>query len=576
MEGSRVSGRASRASPGGWLAAGASRDAAAVVALLGVYAATALIIPVHHPFPIGDSWSFSSSAKELIDHGRLRLNDFQGMNLAAQLLLAWPAGALFGSAPVVLNDFTFALSAVTLSILFLLLRDAGMSRGLSLLAVLTVFSNPIWLAQSVSFETEIPFLFFALLGGLLLLRWDRSAGGRVSYWGAWICFAGAALIRQHGIVFSVAGLGYAAWSRRDRPVPLAPIGLPLVAVAAFYLWLRLGPGLPRAFAWHQGLLLRDLAHPVEFFVRRMVGAVEAVNYLGLFLLPLAPLLAFASRRKEVSRGSRATSLALAFVLGVATVGLLLGSGQVMPYLPNVFSLDAALEPLGISRPFVWIPLGLTLISYASACVTLGPIWTRRQELLGPVPGSRGASPAARRFLLATAGLLLAFSLATGLHFDRYLLVPLPFLMPAILAIAEVSRPRLGASLGLVAASLSLAIVFTDQRIYRFGCEWSAATDLVSRGVAPIQIDGGNAFNGYYSYRELSERFGGSQPNPWPAWVHPTAEYVVRTFELTDPRVAKLDETECKNRWGLSSMQIYRYRRTVFEGPPLATELDAGK
>lgn len=571
-----MAGEVSKTFSGGPTRAAFHRDLAIVAALLGAHVAMALLIPVHHDFPIGDSWSFAWSSRELVDHGRVRLNDIQGMNLVAQLVLAWPAGMLFGSDPAVLNDFTFVLSAATLVIFYSLLRVVGLSSAPAAFAVFTLFANPIWLAQSLSFETEIPFLFLGILGAFLLLRWDRAVGGSASYWGAWICFAAAALIRQHGLVFSLAGAGYAAWVRPARRAPAAPICLPIIGVACFYVWLSVGPGVPKAFTWHQNLLLGELTQPAAFILRRLAGVVEAVNYLGLFFLPLAPLLVWTNSEQKALRSKRSTSLAFAAVLGAATLILLLGLGWAMPYLPNVLSLDSVLAPLGISPPFFWIPLTLTLVSYLGACATLGPAWTQRRELLLERPGSGDASLAARRFLLATAVLLLAFSLGTGLHFDRYLLVPLPFLAPTILAGAETSRIRLVVSSALLAASLLLAIIFADQRVYRFGCEWHAATGLVARGVAPLRIDGGNAFNGYYSYTELSENFGQSQPDPWPAWIHPTAEYVVRTFEIADPRVSEIQQSECRNHWGFAPLRAYIYRRTAFEGPPLPNAIDAAR
>jgi hypothetical protein len=261
------------------------------------------------------------------------------------------------------------------------------------------------------------------------------------------------------------------------------------------------------------------------------------------------------------------------LLALGTVVLGLGLGHLMPSLPNVVTLEAAALPLGGEGPMLGLRLALTALSWVAAAWAIFQLWPRVRGLLRTDSAGSGASPAAWRFLAASAVLLLAFSLVTGLYFDRYLLLPLPFLLPFFLPRALSGLGRIAVSVLLVALSLVFSIYFVDQRVRAASCDWDVGLELLRDTNDLHRIDAGVAFNGYHSYDWLSKKYGQQQDNPWPAWVNPEADLVVRGFELRDPRVQQISVRECRNRAGLRPYHAYLYRRTVFGGPPLATLQD---
>lgn len=538
------------------------REVACVGTIALSYLLVGLVLPIGPNVPLGDSWTFAWSARELAEHGRLVLSEGQSMTLVAQLLLAAPVGLLFAATPSVLNLFNFCLSGVTTVLFFLSFRALDLPRTSALLAAGTLAANPIWLAQSVSFDTETSFLFFSALGLVALLVWDRG-GPRAAIWLSGTAFAAAVLVRQHGIVYALAGFLYAAWSRPRRSTVLAAFLLPVAALVGFYAWLHLVHGVPKAFVWSQKILAVRLSHPAGLAIASAVGLVAAAHYYGLFLIPLLPL-AGSLGTLVPTRGPRARATAgLLVLLALGTVLAGFGFGMVMPSLPNVVTLEAASAPFGIDGPMVGLRIGLTAIAVATGA------WALLAGLAHSFQGN-GASTAARHFVAACAALLLAFSLLTGLFFDRYLLLPLPFLVPLVLPRRVPRRLGVVASTGLLAVVLGFSIFYVDQRIRSSACEWEVAQALLRETQDPHRIDGGVAFNGYYSYRWLSKAYGAAQQDPWPPWVQPSADLVVRPFALDDPRVKEIDRHRCPNHARLEPFQVFVYRRTIFSGPPLRT------
>ena len=76
-------------------------------------------------------------------------------------------------------------------------------------------------------------------------------------------------------------------------------------------------------------------------------------------------------------------------------------------------------------------------------------------------------------------------------------------MPLVLPRAVPGRLGVVASTGLLALVLGFSLFFVDQRIRSSACEWEVAQALLRETQDPHRIDGGVAFNGYYSYPWLS-------------------------------------------------------------------------
>jgi hypothetical protein len=530
-------------------------DVRGLTVVLLTFVALGLFLPVGPEVPIGDSWSYAWSARQLEQNGVLRLTDFQSATLVGQLLLTLPATLLVSSAPAFLNLLTFCFSAVTACILFLLLRAVGTPRASALLGVAALVFNPIYLAQSVTYDTEIYFLFASLLGILAFIRWQHSGRDR-ELWLSGAAFALAVLIRQHAITFPAAAWVALRWPRRqeDRRMRgargfsvLASFALAPLALVGFYAWIHFFNGVPKAYSWQQADLRDRLAHPAALLVYALNGILASVHYLGLFLAPMLPGLVYGDSRR---RHRLLAYAAAGLVVSVGT-GLLWLEGLHMPYLPNgpIASLNLT---AGLGRV-------LTCVSALLAIVLLAEVTSRclaRQPLETPA-STRDTSLV---FLGASAMLLLAFCIATGIRFERYLLLPFPFLIPLLVSTRD-TRVALAGGCLLLVPTLLFSPYFVDQRVRVFACEWKAAQAAVALGYAPFSIDGGFAFNGYYSYERISRlyrRF--SSAMPWNPGDHPAAKVLVRAVPLSSATHELLQRHRCANHLGLRDFEMLIYRR----------------
>jgi len=389
-------------------------------------------------------------------------------------------------------------------------------------------------------------------------------GGRPWQLGlAGAAFALAVLIRQHALVFPIAAAATLWWRRRgdDRGAraglrlwPGASLALAPLALIAFYAWLRIDHGVPKAYVWQQADLLERLAKPAAFAGYAAIGIFQSLHYLALFLAPLLPVLAFA----RASGRRRLVAYAAATLLVGGGTALLWQHGQRMPYLPNLITLHEVFLPHRFLTDDAPLRTPATILSTLLAIVLLAEFtarWPARPPLETPPPPRNPALA----FLTASAALLLAFSIATGIRFERYLLLPLPFLMPLLLA-APARRAALVAGCLVLVPLSALSLYFVDQRVRFAECEWNAAHAAMELDYARFSIDGGVAFNGYFSYERMSHAYGRDLAMPWHPTNHPAAVLLVRPLPLPSHSYDLLQRHHCANHLGLPDFELLLYRR----------------
>jgi hypothetical protein len=175
------------------------------------------------------------------------------------------------------------------------------------------------------------------------------------------------------------------------------------------------------------------------------------------------------------------------------------------------------------------------------------------------PAARGGDGAlAALFLAASAALLLGFSVATGIRFERYLLPPLFFGIP-LLALGPARGKTLAAGGACAALLLLLSLAFVDQRVRFAACEWEAAHAALALAPERIEVDGGVAFNGYFSYQQMTHRYARDPVVPWHPAHHPGASVLVRPLPLPEHRFELAGRHVCPNHWGLPDFELLLYR-----------------
>jgi hypothetical protein len=537
------------------------------------FLAVGLVLQGGGRVPLGDSWSFAWTAAQFVDHGRLAFTEAQAMTLVSQIFLVAPVAVVLSPSPATLNRFTLVLSAVTLSLLLRLYRDVGIDRKLSLLGVATLGANTAWITQSMSFETEIYFLFFATLGTLAFMRWDRTSRSSAP-WLVGIAFAAAAGVRQHALLFPIAGVLSMLPSVRLRLRMYLPWVLPFIVVVLVYAWLHTVHGVPKAYGWQREMLRTRYSDPLVALSTSASSAVAAIHYLGWFLLPIS----LVSVRWPARKWPLLIATAGALAVTAAAALLAFRFGTTMPYLRQLIDPNILLHPLELESWSAGIDALWTVASTAAAvllifALTAVPQRVRACRVSGVGCRVSGVgcrvSIAAFLFLPLVALGFVAFYLVVGLGFDRYLLLPLPFLIPVLLIGCSSSRERTGAAAAMITLGALVSLSMVDQRMRSATCEWDAAQALLQLGVPATRINGGVSFNGYYSYDFLMKDPSRELSGPAVPWIQPRAEYLVTMRKLTAPSLTPVSRRICPNLPGFRELEVYTYKcpPSPVPGPP---------
>jgi hypothetical protein len=519
-----------------------------LVACLALFVLLVVAVNPLHDFPMGDDWEYARTVQRLLTTGQFYRSP------VVQATAFFPAlwGALFSSllgfSFITLRLSTLPLAAGTLVAFYLILGELGFRPPRRLLGTLTLMVAPLFVFNALSFMTDVPFLFWLMLGLWCALRAFRL--GRLGWLVAGsVCAALAFLTRQLGLALPaaavVAVLVYRP--RSDWPRWLAAsVGVPLAATALFYAWQAVAGQTTWADATitDQGTLQFILNPQLPAALgRRIVVMLVSVN---LYMAPLwlafltqfrqgwlalgrlgGRLRAAGARRSSLAGLSVGSIVAIFFFASVTYFGL---RGDWWPYyrgsLTNAglwptlayYAFPADVRPPFLPEPF-WIVLtyiGTTLAVELALNLVVRFVGALNEPGEPTHPNSRqaglrrwaaqaGCSALARLQALDPArGLayltflaLLALVLVYPLFVERYFL---PILPGAIILLLEAtcglrpSRPlAAGGLLAVAIFSVGLMWDYYDWHAAR----WTNAQALVTAGVPLERLDAGYEWSGWY-------------------------------------------------------------------------------
>ena len=178
-------------------------------------------------FPLNDDWVYALSVRSILETGRFSLPSPASANVITQAY--W--GALFclpfGFSFMALRVSTFALGAVGVLSVYLLLRELGATRRIAVVGALSLAVNPVYLELSVTFMTDVPFISLFAASLWLYVRGVRRDSG-VTIAAAFAVALAAMLVRQFALALPVAmasqtsyGMECVLASGSLRPFPLS-------------------------------------------------------------------------------------------------------------------------------------------------------------------------------------------------------------------------------------------------------------------------------------------------------------------------------------------------------------------
>jgi len=523
--------------------------------LLGaVVLATAVIVdPFREFLSEDDGWAYARSVEALLRTGSYRLDAWSAANNPVQIYLAAGLSHLFGYSLSLLRISTLLLLVAALGAFHALLRELGVADRQSAVLVLGLFASPLVLMLSFTFMSDVQFMSWMVLASWLYVRGlkRRSVAWLVAGAVAAACAIGT---RQFGIAL-LAGL-LVAWtlpSAERRPPALHLVyaaALPLLA-AAWQVWAGLGqPNFTQAARLHEQAYYLSL--PPLAMLRELGWRLSTiVQYLGLSMLPVMPLLIASILRRDSDPGTRRVAGKPSRAELLAT--LVFAALMAFSLVPSPLTTR---ENAGHALPLAWmlpnafwdhsfVMRGLALAGVAGAFILM--ILAARRLAKGPA--LRDIEPG--RLMLACTGIgLVLLHLSYVQLNDTYLVGLLPFalLIPA----HRLPTGRSRAATASIVVSIAMALVLSGWMrgsYNRQEAQWAAADRLVAAGEDPRCIGATRHWSEYHgafddwlaeTYPRFDHAFGARSPaapgslhDPFYAWQELRSSQA--TFQISPAR-----------------------------------------
>jgi hypothetical protein len=443
-----------------------------------------------------------------------------GPSLVAQLAWAGAVTWVLGDSLTALRVSVLTLGVIGSAGLMMLLRSLGTAPWISFLGALALAANPLFLSQSFTFMTDVPFVTFLILALLCLQVGLKNARWSLVTLGLFLSLL-ATLTRQLGIVVPlglVIGSLFHPGGRslgRGRTVFLA-LGIGVLPWLGYeFLLSHLGSS-----PVSQHSVVHDIFRQAvekgfsDYLLFVATQFCWAFGYVAFLVSPVV-MLCFRS-----FMGSRAFRVALVLSAGgflLSEAALLAGFLNPPVLLYRNVLVDFGIGPILLKDTYI---LGIQRLSAMPqwlyvACawwtlvagVGLGVMTVSFLRGLSPKgsPGDRERNEFFPLVLLVTGSAYLGIILISGFH-DRYL-IPLCAIVIVWILSRHAHRPRTGPSAGGAALALASLVpvaifgVLATRDFMEFKRHQKMAHDFLVNELRmdPCRVDGGFEFNGYHCY-----------------------------------------------------------------------------
>ncbi|MEA2584257.1 MAG: hypothetical protein QOF33_2342 [Thermomicrobiales bacterium] len=550
----------------------------AIVAVLALYAASAIVVPTMTPVAISDDWVYTRSVEILVRQHELRVLDLSVVTLVFQVAWGGLFATVFGMSFGALRISTVVLTAIGGLAFYGLCLELGVDRLRSAFGTAAYLFNPLAFVLGFTFMSDPHFAALLVIATFFYARGLRPGrtGNRAVIAGSAVS-AAAFLVRQQGALIPFAVVVFLLFSRRVRPdraglVALArAVAIPVAVVGVYYGWLTFVSGVPSI----QTQFLENIEQAGvggSWELLRRMTYIEMM-YVGLCVVPVVAA-ALGGGWRPFRPGSRhGWVLVAAWAIPLA-IGLVAftADGRRMPYIPQFVHLQG-LGPgdLRGGRPWPVDPAVADWLTYtcAVASIAFAAMLARRIATL-------------RTDHTAALTVMIGFGQVIGImppsyHFrnwiisvDRYLLPLLPFALA--LGLWALRGARLSLPVGwLVVAAIGLVSVAGTRDMLVFQqAVWDMARTANALGVKDTRLDAGAAWDGYHLY-EYSRAHGiPTQTKGGPWWTDlfgpaTDSSYVVATSPQQVYDVVL--RTEYSSWIQRESVYVYLLRRQGVAGPP---------
>lgn len=563
------------------------RDSWHILAVLGAFLISMLVVPVMSNVPVGDDWVYTRSVEILLQEGRVEILDLSVVTLIFQVF--W--GALFS----LLFGTSFGSMRLSTTILFLfsgmamygICLEMGVRKARAALGSALYLFNPLSYVLAFSFMTDPQFTSLLVIASYFFMKGlaiERPSHRDIVIGSAFAALA--FLVRQQGLLIPLAVGLYLFTARRwkfDRDgfvTALRVAGLPALTMAIYYFWLMFSHGTPE----QQGAFVDTIRNTGWESTRLLTFRMAYIEltYIGFFVLPVsaAAVWFFLSHSKDaLDRGIRVLHFFVLFMVTIAGGMIAFSSAnRLWPFVPQYLGLHGLGPQDLIGGRDQLIDFDgrriLTYLTFASTALVIMTVFRRFQ--LGASPERATASLFASLAIWQVVGIMPpSFHFASWIiSVDRYLLPLLPFAIG--FALWSVKDIRLSLPIAwIVTAFLAFySIAGTRDFLIFQEATWDMGDTALDMGVTYTQLDAGAGWDGYYLYDQgLAAGISTQSPSGSPWWTDLFAKATNSSYIVTSGIPNGWYEEQVVVRQEYSSwlhdspQYIYLLRRSGVPGPP---------
>lgn len=448
-------------------------------------------------FPINDDWAYSHNVYDLSENGEFKFSFFPAMTLITQTLWGALFCKLFGFSFFILRISTVVLAIATSYLFYYFIKKQTSNNKTALFGTLILVVSPLFIAQSFTFMTEIPYLFF-FFSSIILFTSYCSTHKTSTFVIAIVVSIMALMIRQTAMILPIAfGLVWFITNRKSFKTILIsgiPFLIGIIALISYKQWRIATNNIEGSYSDVSVLLDAILNFDVVYFLDR-AGVV--LFYLGMLLLPVS-ITVFRKiriRQRSVIRHLLFFLITLSFYF--AMDGIPKG---------NVF-YDFGLGPKILKDSSFWINKGfsmhsifwtlLKISSFLSVLILLYFPWKKQKFTDFIKPDFYSTQSKKRNLFLVLIILGMAsYLILNPIFFDRY---TIPISSMLLLLILINIKGKLIYTPGLIVIGImGISSVILSHDFYSWSrTKWEALNYLtIDKGISPTSIDGGIEFNGW--------------------------------------------------------------------------------
>ena len=470
-----------------------------------------LVNPIGN-FPLCDDWAYASSVKILLETGHFVLHDWSAANILSQAVVGYIFSLIFGFSHTALRFSTLSLALLGLIFVYKLLIELKISRGLALIIVLMLEMNPMFLALSNTFMSDIPFFCFFSIALYYLIESINSNSWKSILLGT--LMSGIAILdRQIGLAiplaFSISYLIGKELTPTSIAKAITPLIISVIIYQSFKNFIVSGENPPSHYGAQIQYILNVLQLPIDKIIKILaINCIKIVVFSGIFLSPLL-LYIFYYNKLKITKTALTTvliSYVILYIICYFTYPLTphkqwLFIGNII----NIYGIGQSLSPFYPTSQeyfsYFLLTKILDFISFCFGCLLVAFIYKTIALLKNRIFNKNSNKTNIPVFFALTLFIYLIPIITQSYFFDRYLIIF--FLLISMLLASTLitndtsilSKPHTNIIITILSSFGIISVLLVHDYLDVNRVNWHVLSDLIDNK----KIDGGFEFNGTHHY-----------------------------------------------------------------------------